>query len=65
MFHDLTGFLFTGAGTLPGFLAFSVDPAIGVMAFVFLLMVAGLSALRDPEAPFRAIAERHTPPPRD
>jgi hypothetical protein len=65
MFQDLTGFFFTGAGVVPGFLAFSVDPGIGVMAFVFLLMVAGLSAMRDPEAPFRTIAERDAPPRRD
>lgn len=65
MFQDLPGFLFAGAGTLPGFLMFSVDPGIGVLAFVFLLLAGGLSALRDPEAPFRTAAGRDAPPRRD
>ena len=65
MFQDLTGFFFAGAGTLPGFLAFSADPGLAVLAFVFLLLAGCLSALRDPEAPFRTAAGRDASPPRD
>lgn len=65
MFQDLPGFLFAGAGTLPGFLVFSGDPALAVLALVFLLLAGCLAALADPEAPFRAAAERDAPPRRD
>jgi hypothetical protein len=61
MFHDLPGFLFTGALSLPGFLAYAGDPGLAMMAFVFLLLAGCLSALADPGAPFRTAAERRAP----
>ena len=53
MFQDLPGFLFTGALSLPGFLAYAGEVGLAMLAFVFLLMAGCLSALADPEAPFR------------
>jgi len=64
MFHDLPGFLFTGAFSLPGYLAFAADPGLAMLVFVFLLLAGCLAALGDHEAPFRTAGERPAPAPR-
>jgi hypothetical protein len=58
---DIPGFFFAGAATLPGFLACAGDLALAAMAMIVLLGAGGLSAIADPEAPFRR-AMRSAPP---
>jgi hypothetical protein len=65
MFQDLPGFFFTGAISLPGFLAYAGDPGLAVLVLVFLTVAGGLCALRDPDAPFRTAAERDASGKRD
>lgn len=56
MFHDLPGFFFAGASTVPGVLLFA-DPALGLLAFVVLMLAGCFSGMCDPQAPFRAAGE--------
>ena len=52
---DLTEFFFAGAGLMPGLLVWLGDPGLGAIAMVALLITACLSAMADPEAPFRTM----------
>lgn len=62
---DAAEFFFAGAGTMPGLLMWLGDPGLGVIVMVALLLAACLSAMADPEAPFRSMpdAERGEKPP--
>ena len=54
MFHDL-----------PGFLAYAGDPGLAMLSLVFLLLAGCLSALADPQAPFRTAPAPKPPLERD
>lgn len=53
--HDAAGFFFAGAGTVPGFLFYSAEPALAVMAMIALMLAGCVGGMGDPKAPFRAI----------
>ena len=56
--HDVAGFFFAGAGTVPGFLVYASQPGLAMLAMMALLLAACVSALADPEAPFRTVKAR-------
>ena len=56
--HDVAGFFFTGAGTVPGFLLYAGDLGLARMATVALMLGACLGGMADPEAPVRTARRR-------
>lgn len=50
---DWAGFFFIGSVVVPGFIILSGYPGPAVMAFLFLMIAAGLCGLADPESPCR------------
>jgi hypothetical protein len=59
--HDIAGFFFTGAGTLPGFLVYSGDVGLAVMVMVALMLAGCLGGMADPQAPLRTAPARRPP----
>ena len=53
--HDAAGFFFAGAGTVPGFLFYSSEPALAVMAMMALMLAGCVGGMADPKAPFRTM----------
>jgi hypothetical protein len=56
--HDVAGFFFTGAGTVPGFIFYADEPALAIMAMVLLLMAGCLGGMGDSGSPLRTAAAR-------
>ena len=56
--HDIAGFFFTGAGTVPGFLFYASEPGLAVMAMLALMLAGCLGAMADSQAPMRVAAAR-------
>ena len=56
--HDAAGFFFSGAGVVPGFLFYSAEPVLALMAMTVLMVAGGLSGMADPEAPLRTVEAR-------
>jgi hypothetical protein len=51
---EVAEFLFAGAGSMPGLLIWLGDPGLALIVLVALLLAACMSAMADPEVPFRA-----------
>ena len=56
--HDAAGFFFAGAGTVPGFLFYSAEPALAIMAMIALMLAGCVGGMADAEAPFRTAQAR-------
>jgi hypothetical protein len=61
--QDLAGFYFAGAGTVPGFLFYSAEPGLAVMAMLVLMLAGCLMGMADPQAPFRTMKGPDEPGP--
>lgn len=56
--HDIAGFFFAGAGTVPGFLFYAGDPGLAVITMMALMLAACVGGMADPQAPFRTMSAR-------
>lgn len=61
MTGDLAGFLFSGAGVLPGFILYADQPALAIVSMFALLLAGCVAAIADPDAPFRTMKGSDTP----